>query len=96
MVAGLNGEGLVVTDLSSQHQNRGDYLQRHKWQSGHEGCCFFLNTLRELGRILGSQSDLEVVVAGQGNEEVEKETLAVFVDLWPVVVQTCQLENTTS
>lgn len=45
---------------------------------------------------MGSDSDLEVVVAGQGNEEVEKETLAVFVDLWSVVVQTCSVENMTS
>lgn len=34
-----------------------------------------------------SCSDLKVVVAGEGNEEVEEETLAVLVDLWSVVVQ---------
>lgn len=47
------------------------------------------------GKILGSHSNLEVVVAGQGNEEVEEETLAVFIDLWSVVVQTCSAEYTT-
>ena len=33
-------------------------------------------------------SDLEVVVAGQGDEEVEQEALAVLKHLDPVVVQT--------
>lgn len=44
---------------------------------------------------MGFHSDLEVVVAGQGNEEVEKETFAVFVDLWSVVVQTCPVTITS-
>lgn len=30
MVAGFNGECLVVTDLSCQHQNRGYYLNERK------------------------------------------------------------------
>lgn len=63
--------------------------------------CFLISAPQGLkcqraGKALGSDSDLEVVVAGQGNEEVEKETLAVFVDLWSVVVQTCSVENMTS
>ena len=36
----------------------------------------------------GVNSDLEVVVAGQGDEEVQQKTLAVFKHLYPVVVQT--------
>ena len=36
-------------------------------------------------------SDLKVVVAGEGDEEVEKETFAVLIDLWSVVVQACQI-----
>lgn len=35
-----------------------------------------------------SFSDLEVVVAGESDKEVEQETFAVFINLWSVVVQT--------
>lgn len=47
-------------------------------------------------QVLGAHSDLEVVVAGEGNEEVEKETFAVFIDLWSVVVQTWPIKDTSS
>ena len=33
--------------------------------------------------------DLEVVVAGEGDEEVEEQPLAVFEHLRPMVIQTC-------
>lgn len=38
--------------------------------------------------LLGSHSDLEVIVAGEGDEEVEKETFAVFIHLGSVMIQT--------
>ena len=47
-------------------------------------------------KVFRSHSDLEVVVAGEGNEEVEKETLAVFIDFWSVVVQTWTIKDTFS
>lgn len=45
---------------------------------------------------LGFHPDLEVVVAGEGNEKVEKETFAVFIHLWSVVVQTWTIKHTSS
>lgn len=97
-VAGLNGEGLVLADLSRQHQNRGDYLETQTagFFTGYRNLAealsigvwihFWLNNFPL--PLLGFHSDLEVVVAGEGNEEVEKETFAVLIDLWSVVVKT--------
>lgn len=54
-------------------------------------CCIRLNVLNQEKQ--KSFSDLEVVVAGESNKEVEKKTFAVFINLWSVVVQTWKYKN---
>lgn len=50
--------------------------------------CYFKLKWHKKYQIVGSHSDLEVIVAGEGDEEVEKETFAVFIDLRSVMIQT--------
>lgn len=58
LIAGLDGQSLVVAHLPGEQQD--------------------------------GSNDLEVVVAGEGDEEVEKEALAVLEHFRSVVIQTFQ------